>query len=204
SVSNNYELGVKSEVGEGLLSVALFHSDTRNEIVSAGSDNGRTSYRNAGRTRRNGLEIGWSGALVSDWRADLAYTWVDARYRDNVADSEIRSGNAIPGVARQMIYGALAWAPEQGWRVGLEGRYLDKVYVNDANSDAAASYFVASASAGYLWRHNDWTWDAYARVDNLLDRRYVGSVIVNDGNGRYFEPAAGRNWSAGVNVAYTF
>jgi iron complex outermembrane receptor protein len=30
------------------------------------------------------------------------------------------------------------------------------------------------------------------RVDNLFDHRYAGSVIVNDGNGRYFEPAAGR------------
>jgi len=204
ALSNNYELGLKSEVGDGLLSVALFHTDTRNEIVSADSTNGRTSYRNGGRTRRNGLEIGWSGKLISDWRADLAYTWIDARYRDNVADSDIRSGNRIPGVARQMLYGALAWAPQQGWRVGLEGRYFGKVYVNDANSDAAASYFVASASAGYLWRHGPWTWNAYARVDNLLDRKYVGSVIVNEGNDRYFEPAAGRNWTAGLSVAYAF
>jgi iron complex outermembrane receptor protein len=32
----------------------------------------------------------------------------------------------------------------------------------------------------------------YASVDNLADRRYVGSVIVNKTNSRFFEPAPGR------------
>jgi iron complex outermembrane receptor protein len=32
----------------------------------------------------------------------------------------------------------------------------------------------------------------------------VGSVVVGDGNGRYYEPAPGRNWMAGVNARYTW
>jgi iron complex outermembrane receptor protein len=204
AISNNMEIGFKSEAGDGLFSLALFRTDTRHEIVAAESFNGRTSYRNAGRTRRSGIEAAWSGRIDSDWRADLAYTWINARYRDNVSDSEIRSGNRIPGVAQHMLYGALEWAPEQGWRAGVQGRYMGKVYVDDANSDAAAGYFVASVSTGYRWQHQAWTWDAYARIDNLFDRDYVGSVIVNDGNGRYFEPAAGRNWSAGLVASYAF
>lgn len=204
AISNNYELGYKTELADGLFSAALFHTDTRNEIVSAGSINGRTSYRNGGRTRRNGLELGWSGQLARDWQGSLAYTWIDARYRDDIAGSDIRAGNRIPGIARQMLYGAVQWNPPQGWRAGLEGRYMGKVYVDDANSDAAASYFVAAVSAGYRWQREAWTWDAYARVDNLFDREYIGSVIVNEGNGRYFEPAAGRNWSAGLMASYAF
>jgi iron complex outermembrane receptor protein len=38
----------------------------------------------------------------------------------------------------------------------------------------------------------------FARIDNLFDRRHVGSVIVNEANGRYFEPAEGRAWTVGV------
>ncbi|MVW78284.1 TonB-dependent receptor [Bordetella sp. 02P26C-1] len=204
AISDNYEIGYKSEAGQGLFSLAIFHTETRNEIVAAENFNGRTSYRNAGRTRRSGIEAAWSGRVASDWRADLAYTWINARYRDNVSDSGIRSGNRIPGIAQHMLYGALAWAPEQGWRAGVEGRFMGKVYVDDANSDSAAGYFVASLSTGYRWQHRAWTWDAYARVDNLFNREYIGSVIVNDGNGRYFEPAAGRNWSAGLVASYAF
>ncbi len=46
-------------------------------------------------------------------------------------------------------------------------------------------------------RRFDGNTHAFARIDNLLDRRYVGSVIVNDGNGRYFEPAPGRSFLLG-------
>ena len=40
----------------------------------------------------------------------------------------------------------------------------------------------------------------FARVNNLFDRNYAGSVIVGDTNGRYFEPAPGRNWFAGIDL----
>ena len=204
SVSDNLEAGVKTRVGQGLLTAAVFHSTTDDEIVSAGSQNGRTSYRNAGRTRRDGVELAWSGPIVSNWRADFAYTYLDAQYRDDVAGSAIAAGHQIPGVAKQAAYAALRWAPPQGWHAGVEGRYLSRIYVNDANSDAAPSYFVAAMSAGYLWNVGPWTLDAFARVDNLFDRRYAGSVIVNEGNARYFEPAPGRTWGAGLTASYRF
>jgi iron complex outermembrane receptor protein len=63
---------------------------------------------------------------------------------------------------------------------------------------------VAAASVGYRKIMGPWTLRAFARVDNLFDRQYVGSVIVNDGNSRYYEGAPGRNWSTGMNLAYSF
>lgn len=39
-------------------------------------------------------------------------------------------------------------------------------------------------------------------VNNLGDRRYVGSVIVNDSNGRYFEPGPGRTWMLGARLVF--
>lgn len=204
SVSDNLEAGVKTRVGEGLLTAAVFHSTTDDEIVSAGSNNGRTSYRNAGRTRRDGVELAWSGAVVSNLRADMAYTYLRAKYRDDVAGSGIAAGNDIPGIARQSAYAALRWAPPQGFHAGVEGRYLSRIYVNDANSDSASGYFIAALSAGYLWQAGPWTFDAFARVDNLFDRDYIGSVIVNEGNLRYFEPAPGRTWGAGLTASYRF
>ena len=41
-------------------------------------------------------------------------------------------------------------------------------------------------------------------LTGLFDRRYVGSVIVNEGNARYYEPAQGRNWTVGLSGAYRF
>ena len=73
--------------------------------------------------------------------------------------------------------------------------------MNDANSDAAGAYTVASLRAAYAMRLAASTLRAFVRVDNVFDRRYAGSVIVNEGNARFFEPAPGRTWLAGISVA---
>ncbi len=211
SVNLSAEAGAKLRLSSGMLTAALFQTRTEDEIVSAGSNNGRGTFQNAGRTRRNGLELGWEGELAQHWRTQAAYTWLDAKYRDSfcspvcsAATVPVAAGNRIPGIARQMAFASLAWAPPQGWRAGVEGRYLSKIYVNDENDAAAPGYFVAAAQAGYLLQHQRWTLHAFARLDNLFDRQYAGSAIINDGNGRYFEPAPGRNWSAGLSAAYRF
>jgi iron complex outermembrane receptor protein len=41
-------------------------------------------------------------------------------------------------------------------------------------------------------------------LENATDRAYVGSVIVNEANRRWFEPSPGRSWYAGVSAAYVF
>jgi iron complex outermembrane receptor protein len=205
------EIGAKARFAGGLLTAALFQTRTEDEIVSAGSTDGRAIFQNAGGTRRNGLELGWDGELARHWHVQLAYTLLDAKYRDsfcspacNAANPPIPAGNRIPGIPRHMAFAALGWAPMQGWRAGVEARYLGKIPVNDSNAEVAPGYFAAAAHAGYLLQLGRWTLDSFARIDNLFDRRYAGSVIVNEGNGRYFEPAPGRNWSAGISAAYRF
>ncbi|MDN7435726.1 TonB-dependent receptor [Burkholderia multivorans] len=203
ALSDNFEVGAKKEIAGGLLTAAFFRSDTQDEIVPASSLGGRTSYRNAGRTRRDGVELGWNARLAGDARVQLSYSWLDARYRESVSDA-IRAGRRIPGTARQAAYAALAWEPREGWQAGVEGRYLSSIAVDDANSDSAPAYFVAALSTGYVWRAGAWRVRAYGRIDNIFDRQYAGSAIVNEGNGRYFEPAPGRNWSAGIGATYSY
>ena len=214
AVNTNVEIGAKARVAGGILTAAVYQSRSRDEIVAADASFGRTSYQNAGRTRRTGAELAWSGELADNLRAQLAYGWLDARYRDDCTtpscmdadrpDRQLRSGNRIPGIARQALYFSLDWMPEEGFRAGVDGRYLSRIQVNDGNTEAAPSYFVAGVHAGYVWRNGPWRIGSYARVDNLFDRQYAGSVIVNEGNQRYYEPAPGRNWSAGLDLSYAF
>jgi iron complex outermembrane receptor protein len=41
-------------------------------------------------------------------------------------------------------------------------------------------------------------------LENITDKEYIGSVRVNDGNSRFYEPALGRAWRLGVNANYRF
>jgi iron complex outermembrane recepter protein len=86
----------------------------------------------------------------------------------------------------------LAWTPGP-FEFGIEARGNGRQAVNDANSDFAAGHGLLGLRA--LWRHDIGRnrLEVLARLDNVADRRVAGSVIVNEGNQRFFEPAAGRN-----------
>ncbi|MFT3717508.1 TonB-dependent receptor family protein [Pseudorhodoferax sp.] len=198
--SKSLELGLKSRGAQaGEWSAAVFRTDTADEIATLSSSGGRTLYQNAGRTRRNGLELAWSQTFHRHLQAQLAYTALDARYAGGV-----HAGARIPGLARQSLYLGAAWRPPAGWRGGVEWRAQGRVPVDDANSDAAGGYGVAAAFAGYAARLAGWELEGFVRADNLLGRRYAGSVIVNEGSGRFFEPAPGRTWLAGVSATARF
>ena len=208
STSNTYETGLKSQNQLGDFTLAVFQTKTKDDIVSAGNSNGRSTFRNADKTLREGLEFAWNKKLWRDLSATASYTYLDATFDADIpalgSIAQIPSGNAIPGIAKNQAYASLAWQPSHGLYGGVDVQYMDKVYVNDTNSDAAPSYSVTSANVGYAWVMGDWKVNSFARVDNLFDKNYAGSVIVNDGNGRYFEPADGRNWSAGLRVIKQF
>lgn len=211
SVNDSIELGAKARLAGGLLTAALFQTRTRDEIVTDTNVGGRATFQNAGRTRRNGFELGWQHETSNHWRTQLAYTWLDATYRDAfcspspcAAANTVAGGNRIPGIARQSLFASLGWVPPEGWRAGVEMRALGRIQANDVNTASAPGYAVAALYAGYLRKWERWEFNAFARVDNLFDRRYVGSVIVNEGNARYYEPAPGRNWTVGLSGAYRF
>ncbi|MFX5794372.1 TonB-dependent receptor [Acinetobacter baumannii] len=208
STSDTYETGLKSQNQLGDFTLAVFQTKTKNDIVSAESFGGRSTFRNADKTLREGVEFAWNKKLWRDLTAIASYTYLDATFDSTVPAagkiSEIPEGNAIPGIAKNQAYVSLAWQPSHGLYGGVDVQYMDKVYVNDTNSDAAPSYSVTSANIGYAWVMGDWKVNSFARVDNLFDKKYAGSVIVNDGTSRYFEPADGRNWSAGLRVIKQF
>lgn len=204
ATSDTIELGTKKRIGNGLISAAVFQTDTQNEIVTDTSSNGRSTYKNAGQTRRRGLELGLDQQFAYDWRLKAAWTLLDARYRTNACGAANCDGNRIPGIARSMAYAGLEYAPEQGWYGGAEIRYMSDIAANDANSVKAPAYSITSLNTGYKWLLNNWTLDMFGRVDNLFDRNYIGSVIVNESNSRYYEPAPGRNYSVGLTVTYAF
>ncbi|MGV7093262.1 TonB-dependent receptor PqqU [Siccibacter turicensis] len=204
STSDTVEIGSKTRIGNGLFTAALFQTDTDNEIVADSSDGGRASYTNAGKTRRQGVELGLDQQFADAWRLKMAWTYIDATYRTNVCGATDCNGNRMPGIARNMGFASLGWEPEQGWYAGGDVRYLSDIMANDENTAKAPTWTVVGLNTGYKWQIGQGSVDLFTRVDNLFDREYAGSVIVNESNGRYFEPAPGRNYSVGLSFGYSF
>jgi iron complex outermembrane recepter protein len=211
--SDNSEIGAKLRLRRDLTAeVAAFDTRTRNEIVVATNVGGRSTYQNAGRTRRSGAEASLDYRFAAGWRAQFAYTYVDAVYIDAyltcagtpcpIPNQLVASGNRLPGVPHNDGYARIDWGRPLGWRASLTGRYISAIAVNDANTEFAAAYPVVDASGGYAAEWGSTRLSVFLRLNNILDRRYAGSVIVDDGNGRYFEPAPGFNVFAGFTADF--
>ena len=188
------ELGLRGRHDWGGWTATLFDVRTEREIVPALSQGGRTSFRNAGRTRRHGLELSLDAELGAVTLTGAA-TLMRARFRDGEA-------RRIPGTARRQLMTELAWQPgwAQGGRFGLEARHVGRVAVDDANRDFAGAATVLALTARHDITRGAWRLQPFVRIDNLTDRRHAGSVIVNEANGRFFEPAPGRSVFVGLEL----
>lgn len=207
SRSHNAEIGSKWLFGDGgKLDIALFDADTSDETGVLSSSGGRTIYQNVGSSRRRGVEAGLHLPLGDEWAFDTAYTYLDARFLDAFGNCGGPDGCAVPadarmpGVPRQLLNARLRWGGTRGWHAGLQFDAAGSVLANDTGTIVAPGYAIAGMNAGYVLETKRYQIVPFARVDNLFDIKYVGSVIVNQANGSSFEPAPGRSFYFGVKV----
>jgi iron complex outermembrane recepter protein len=202
--SNHLEIGAKAFVGSNTrINAALFQVRTDDELVVDVSNGGRTSYKNASKTRREGVELsletGWQHGLTGR----LALTALRAVYDQGFGS--VAAGNKLPGVPATSLYGELAWKGTSGLSAAVEAIANGKMYVEDTNLETPApGYAIANLRFGAEQQAGVWRLKEFVRVNNLFDRSYVGSVIVGDAGKRYYEPAPGRNWLLGISAQVTF
>ena len=205
SRSTHLEVGAKSLLGKGTrINVALFQVQTDDELAADVASGGRTSYKNASRTLRQGIEFSLETAWQGGFSGRLALSGLRAVYDQGFGT--VAAGNTLPGVPNATLYGELAWSnAPSGLSAAVETIANSKVFVEDSNTQRAApGYAIANARAGAEQRFGAWKVKEFVRVNNLLDRTYIGSVIVADANRRYYEPAPGRNWLLGASIQYVF
>ncbi|MFL6674428.1 MAG: TonB-dependent receptor family protein [Massilia sp.] len=205
ATSLHVEVGAKAQLGRGTrIDAALFQARTRDELVVDSASGGRTSYRNAGKTLRQGMELSLDADLDKGWSARVAATILRAIYDEGFAG--VPRGSRLPGVPRTGLYAELAWKDAADHIGGaLESVASGKVYPDDANAATPApGHALLNARMQAKQQLGQWRLKEFVRLNNLLDRTYVGSVIVGDSNRRYYEPAPGRNWALGFSAQYQF
>ncbi|MDX1392622.1 MAG: TonB-dependent receptor, partial [Rheinheimera sp.] len=172
--------------------------NSKNELLVDSSSGGRTSYRNAAKTQRHGAELQLNWRHNAHWQQQLNAYYIAATFADtNLSD------NDLPGVARRQLNWQLNYRPWSDATVfSLGSQYRAKVFVDDMNSNSAPAALSFNASARHSQQWAELTLDYWLALDNITDKAYVGAVIVNQSNGRAFEPAPGRQLSAGIAARY--
>jgi len=199
--SNNYEVGLKAGDDHLRLNLAAFYVKTRDELAISSSSGGRSVFGNIGETERRGIELGIEARWTEAITTRVAYTYLkavtDTSYQTCVglpcSTVVVPTGSRLAAVPANTLYAGITWhAPWKGLFVSAETLGRDRIYADDLNTASAAGYWSTNVATGISQSLPSIVLSESLRVDNLTDRHYVGSVIVNDSNKRYFEPSAGR------------
>lgn len=215
SSSRHFELGAKwmPDV-RSRLDLALYEIHTTDEIVVASSTGGNSTFKNAPGTARRGWELAGSLLLGRHVSATLAASGIDAAFTQTFTSgtppTTVAAGNRLPGIPRSFVFAELLWSSlaigdaqqpaGPGSRAGIELTHAGRRYANDTNTESAAGYTTLSAKASHGWPLGSGMLTAYARIDNLADARYAGSLIVNQSARQFYEPAPGPNWTLGLRL----
>jgi iron complex outermembrane recepter protein len=209
--SDNYELGLKAGTTRMRATLAGFYIHTDDELAVQADAAGRSVYQNIPATQRRGAEAEFQSDWGHGFSSELAYTYIQALTLQSYTTcivvpcvpEVVAAGHRIPAVPADALYAGLTWrhAPSGPW-VTVEAIGRAQIHANDLDSQAAGGYWLANLRGGIEQQGPVWDFTESLRLENLTNRSYVGSVIVNETNRRYFEPEPGRTVYLMLSVAH--
>lgn len=220
--SSNAELGIKGNIVDPevefmkriVFDVTFFHYVIRDEIIPF-VINQRAFYRNAAKTERTGVEIGFKSHPFSRLELSFNYTFTHFRYRDYTVNgvtpagptTEIYSGNTVPSVPASLLSLIVMYdypiVEKLTALVLWDCDVISRMFVNDANSETTPGYFYGNILAGLNASFENYGVVLYGGIHNIFDRRYAGFINVNEFYGRYYETGEPRSLYAGLKVTFT-
>lgn len=203
--ATTYEIGVRGRAaGPVTYSLAVYQAAVRGELIAfeEPSAPGRSFYRNAGRSRHRGVELGTTAQLGPDFALTANWTLSDFRYTRYAVGSQRLDGRRLPGIPPQWLDLVLHARPGRGrgW-IDIELQHASGYPVDDTLSVRTSPWTTAGIRAGWQGTVGRAPFQPFVAVNNVFDRRYVSSVVINATRGRYYEPAPGRNVYLGLTVA---
>jgi len=221
--SQNFELGIKGNLlnhhtefmRKVRFEATFFDYIIRDEIVPF-TINQNTFFRNAVRTNRLGLELGFMCEPLEGIELTTNYTLTDFKYKDYRAIIKGPSGNYleeysenyVPSIPKHILNFILNFEFEISENInGLlqwDCDYLSGMYANDLNTVKAPGFFYGNTMGGINFTIGKINTILYAGVNNIFDKRYVGYISINDYYGRYFETGEPRTFYSGLNISYRY
>ncbi|MEL7834646.1 TonB-dependent receptor [Fodinibius sp. Rm-B-1B1-1] len=165
---------------------------------------GPTYYRNQGKTHHTGLEATLSWNVHRDITLSGNTTITEATFKEaQTPQGESLSDNEVPGIAPFRFNSQFHWTPGN-FSLSLTYKHISSYMADNLNTAENEAYNVFDASFSFqeIFRSQSVEVQPFMNIDNIFDTRYNGSVSVNAFGGRYFEPAPGRSWQAGISVNF--
>lgn len=199
--ARNLEFGVRDQTLANLdLSAALFRVETRDEIIIIDAVDDVNIFDNAGRTRRDGLELAGAYRWSERLSFSAAYTWSRFRFSEFRDATTVFDGNRLPGLPEHALFAEAAWRSDSGWFLIADTLLVSSVFADNGNVVRVSGYGLLNARGGRSFSVGGLNWEAFAALNNLTDREYFHNIRVNARGGAFFDPAPERNVFFGLRV----
>ena len=195
-IARGVEVGLRGALGAHLfVDAAVFSMNVDGRLISFENELGRDFFRNAGKNTHRGIEgaVQW----IPHPRWEAAFVAAVSRFVFREPDL---NGNLLPGVPEQRFFGRVR-TDQRSFQVTVEAEAVSEYFTDDANTAVNDGYVVFDASLGHEgFAAGSVRIAPFVEVRNMLNVRYSGSVSINAFGGRYYEPAPGRAFLAGLQL----
>lgn len=205
----SFETGVSGTIARTInVHVAIYDFRLTNTIVLQRDSSGADYFVNAGQTVQRGIELdaNWTKnftSFIQSLSVNVSTAYNDYRFGQYVNDGIDYSGNQVTGVSPFIVALGLDLKSRSGLYLRITGNFVDRLPLNDANTDYASDYVLLGARAGYRVS-NKIPIDLYFGIDNILDQRYSLGNDLNAAGKRYYNAAAPLNFYGGLNARLSF
>lgn len=172
--ANSYEIGLRSQMSNWLAAdLTFFLLDFDNKIISEAG-----KLRNAGETRSEGIELGFTGTPLDRLSLDLAVTVLSSEFRNGA-----NSGNDTPMAPEARVGWGVSYRLLDPLTVRLDGFYVGEQYTDAANTVEESEDGIKGELPDYdVWNvRGDYVLGSvagvgdfafYGGVNNLFDEEY--------------------------------
>ncbi len=202
--ARSYELGLRFGPPGLDMGVSAYRIDIEDELIPFETPAGRVAFRNAGRSRRYGVEVDWRSELLPNLVWSGSGTALRAKYLEYTTDDGDFAGNREPGIPPWFVYQELAFGHDSGLHAAAEVYLVGGYFVDDANTATTPGYGILNLRFGWDTTIGGWDVEPFVGLQNLTNARYDGTVRLNAFGGRYYEPAPGFNVYGGMRIAQSF
>jgi iron complex outermembrane receptor protein len=198
--ARNFELGYKFKRKNTFAQITLFYIETDNDLVPYELENfpDRIFFRNAGSSKRRGLELFYSQDLVKNFKLKTSYTYSDFRYSAYETSSGNFNGKYLPGIPKHLATFSVDYQNKSGLTLSLQSKHVGDLYTNDSNSVRDDHYSLYNLNVGFKIKSKQILLLPFLGIKNVFDTKYNDNIRINAFGGRYYEPAPGFNIFGGI------
>ncbi|MEO8230808.1 MAG: TonB-dependent receptor [Ignavibacteriota bacterium] len=220
--SKNFEFGIKGNIVDKssefmrklFFEVTYFNYLIKDEIVPFLSISQKNYFKNAPRTRRQGVEVGFMSEPFEEIELTINYTFTDFYYENYLTEIYTPGGtlaadytnNKVPSIPKHIfnfiLVKELELSEELSGLIIWDCDYIAEMYVNDSNSEQSPGYFYGNFMAGLTYSNDYLDLTGFFGINNIFDKRYASFININDYYNRYYETGEPRTFYFGMNFNY--